>query len=149
MKETGVWHDLCVASIDGSPKTRPPSHGLCHKRRDSHPDEARSLRAEGPGGREQAEDAHSLAPGQWPGQCTIGSSQVPGTRKGLHQVCMSLPSGMTGHLGMPMKEAGGLSQPPRASITQTKQKTSTKQNKTRFPGWPQPPHNWRWLIWVI
>ena len=53
-----------------------------------------------------------LEPGQWPGQCTIGSSQVPG---GVFvRLSMSLPSGMTGRLGTPMKETGGLSQPLRS-----------------------------------
>ena len=67
-------------------------------------------------GRTRACRGHALPSHQVSGQVSAQwhSPQVPGTRKVLRQVFMSLPSGVTGHLGTPMKETGGLSQPPRS-----------------------------------
>ena len=41
---------------------------------------------------------------------------------------MSLSSDMTGHLGTPMKETGGLSQPPRSLNHPNKTKQQNKTN---------------------
>ena len=50
---------------------------------------------------------------------------------------MSLPSGVTGHLGTPMKETGGLSQPPR-SLNHPNKQNKTKNKHSRDTG-PKSP----------
>ena len=105
----------------------PRASGPCHKARDSGPNEACQPRARGPGGREHGEDAHSPRTRSVARsvQDRVARRYLVESTSGVH--ASTSKEGVTGHFGTPMKETGGLSQPLRASIVQT------KQNKSSIP----------------